>query len=54
VLPLIYLTPLYGFFGQSRFRVPMETGFIILAVAGASVIINYFLKEIKKRFSKRI
>ena len=49
VLPLIYLTPLYGFFGQSRFRVPMEPSFIILAVAGASVIINHFLKEIKKR-----
>ena len=47
-LPLIYLTPLYGFFGQSRFRVPMEPSFTILAVAGTSLIINHFLKEIKK------
>lgn len=43
-LPIFYLTPLYGFFGQSRFRVPMEPSFIIFAVIGASFIISRFLK----------
>ena len=43
-LPILYLTPLYGFFGQSRFRVPMEPSFIIFAVIGASFIISRFVK----------
>ena len=34
LFPIVYLTPLYGFIGQSRFRVPLEPSFAILATLG--------------------
>ncbi len=44
LFPIIYLSPLYGFFGQSRFRVPMEPNFTILSVLGI-LWLYFFLKD---------
>ena len=45
--PIIYLTPLYGFFGQSRFRVPLEPSFAMLGIIGI-LSIYAFLNKRKK------
>ena len=34
IFPILYLTPLYGFIGQSRFRIPLEPSLAIFSAVG--------------------
>ncbi len=41
LFPIFYMTPLYGFIGQSRFRVPLEPSLAILSAVG--LVATYLL-----------